>query len=222
MEGDILKITSQYWQQSEFLLNFFLPGLLLVSCIILFILFGVLSSNVKRKIVVSMIGIVLLVNVLSIGIIFKITANYRELSVFQTKKNRIVEVSLFRYESTVSVENKSYVLEDIEKTAKHPFYKIEEITEANDLTYLGKDQHLYFFERNKIIYNVDVKNELVSFEPMIENVQVIKSVAVLVDKTFEKNYFKETIGPVISKIIIPKEMDEIDYRAEKPTNKLLK
>lgn len=217
-----LEITSQYWQQSEFLLNFILPGLLLVSCVVCFILLGVLSANVKRKIIVSIIGIVLLFNILSIGIIFKVTTNYRELSAFQTKKNRTVEAGLFRYESTVSLENNSYALEDVEKTAKLPFYKTEEIIEENDLAYLGKDEHLYFFENDKTIYNIDVTSEIVSFEPTVEKVQVIKNMAVLRDKSFEQNNFKEKIGPVITKIIIPQKMEGTDYRPEKPTNKLLK
>lgn len=212
-------MTSDYWLYSERLINTVLPLVLLISCAICFVLVGLLSSQIKKNVIVILLGIVILVNLIIGSVIFYVTSDYRDLKEYESYINRNVEAGIFRYNSQTYREIKGYTLEDLKRTAKLPFYQLKEV-ETSDLVYLGKDDHLYFFEKEEIIYRTDINNGIVTFNQSVEEPIVRRKYAVLTDSSFEGLEFKKEVGPVIEKIILPTSQITKTYQAKVPTKKL--
>jgi len=214
-------ITSEYWLNSEKLLNYVWPSIVAISCIACFVLIGTLVSYSMKKVV--MFFVIIIVANLIIGLsTLMYTKSYRELRQSITYKNRNYDVTLFNKNSLTNSEINGYSLEDIQKTNELPFYTLKNNTNSDEWTYLGRDEHLYFFKNQTGIFNVDTTNEIVTFEDNAESDVVIKEeYAELNDNLFLDVGFKEKVGPAIEKIIINNKLKDKTYKNTNKTKKLI-
>lgn len=212
-------MSSQYWALSEKLLNYILPSIVLISALICFILFSIWLSHYQKKSGL-MILILLLLNIFIFIGILTYTSEYHRLKPYSTYKNRAYEVSVYKTSSFSNRFIKGYSKKDIENTLLLPFYSKKVVEDTTSFNYLGKDEHLYFFEKDDIIYSLDQNKELVIFDEMTKQDVIVKEVyAELNDISFTELGFKELVGPYIQEIIITKDSSEKTYH---PTNKTTK
>ncbi|MGL5684269.1 MAG: hypothetical protein ACRCXQ_00565 [Vagococcus fluvialis] len=212
-------MTSSYWVISEKLIHYILPAFIMISLAISFLLFSIWLSHYKKKAGFALLCL-LLINVVIFFSVLIYTSNYRDLLPFITYKNRGFDVSVFKTTSYSDKFIKGYSPKDIEDTLHLPFYSLVEKDNLSSLEYLGKDEHLYFFQKDNIIYSVDANKQLLSFEGDNNQAVIIKEVyAELNDISYSELGFKKLVGPNIQKIIISKDNSEKTYH---PTNKTTK
>ena len=214
-------ITSEYWQNSEKLLNYLWPAIVAISCVICFVLIGVLASHGKKKVVISFLGIIMANLVIGFSTLIY-TKPYRDLQQYATYKNRIYDVTIFNKNSLTDREIRGYSPEDIQKTNKLPFYSLKNNINSDEWHYLGRDEHLYFFKNQRDIFNVDTTNKMVTFENNAKSDVAIKEKYVeLNDNSFLDAGFKETVGPSIDEIIIDSKLKDTTYKSTNKTIKLI-
>jgi len=217
-------ITSEYWFNSEKLLNYVWPAIVAISCIICFVLIGTLvgySKNSKKKVAIFFVGIIVANLIFGLSTLMY-TKSYRELRQNITYKNRNYDVTLFNKNSLTDREIKGYSPEDIQKTNELPFYTLKNNTNLDEWTYLGSDEHLYFFKNQSGIFNVDTTNEIVTFEDNTESDVAIKEeYAELNNNSFLDIGFKEKVGPAIEEIIINGKLKDKTYKNTNKTKKLI-
>lgn len=211
---------SHYWALSEKLLNYILPSLILISAFICFILFSIWLSHYHRK-----FSLVILILLLSNALIFigvlTYTSEYRQLKPYSTYKNREYEVSVYKTSSFSNRFIKGYSKKDIEDTITLPFYSKKVVEDTTSFNYLGKDEHLYFFKKDDIIYSLDYNKELVVFDENPQQDVIIKEVyAELNDMAFLDEGFKKLVGPYIQEVLIPSKDKDKSYHPINKTNKL--
>lgn len=214
-------MSSHYWSLSEKLLNYVLPSIILISALICFILFSIWLSHYQKK-AGLIILIILLLNTISFIGVLTYTSEYRQLKPYSTYKNRTYEVSVYKTSSFSNRFVKGYSKKDIEDTLKFPFYTKKETDNVTSFNYLGKDEHLYFFEKDDTIYNLDQNKELVVFDEHTKQDIIIKEVyAELNDTAFLDEGFKEQVGPYIREILISNKDKDKMYHPINKTSKLV-
>lgn len=214
-------MTSNYWQISERLLNIFLPTFILLSAFCCFVLFSIWLSHYQKKAGV-LILLILLLNILVFTSMMVYTKDYRQLKPNITYKNRDYDTTVYKKSSFSNRFIKGYSQKDIKETLEFPFYsKIE--TDSNSVfEYLGKDEYLYFFKKESIIYSLDANKNLISFEDNTSQEVTIKEIyAQLNDDSFTSLGFKELVGPTIDKIVIANESSHKNYHPDSTTTKLV-
>ncbi|UUV98747.1 hypothetical protein [Vagococcus luciliae] len=215
-----MTVNGNYWYLSEHLINVVLPVILFIVAIILFILFGIISSTTNSKKIYKIIGLTFLITTICISTIFLITKDYRKLISFETNANRKIKMAVLHYQTRPNDSSNRASLYDVDKTLNLPFYKKEVSTEQDSLKYLGKDDVFYYFTDNKDIYRLDISSNLIQFNP-VNQVAVTKEYAVLIDASFTSIGFKEKIGPGISSIIVPISEENVLYQPKTKTYDLL-
>ncbi|MGX6969852.1 hypothetical protein [Vagococcus bubulae] len=216
-----MTINGNYWYLSEHLINVVLPVILFIVAIILFILFGIISSTTNAKKIYKIIGLVLIITTICISTIFLITKDYRKLISFETNANRKIKMAVLHYQTRPNDSSNRASLYDVDKTLNLPFYKKDVSTEKNSIKYLGKNDVFYYFTDDKDIYQLDISSDLIQFKP-VHQVAVTKEYAVLTDASFTSVGFKEKIGPGISSIIVPIAKENVTYQPKTKTYDLLK
>lgn len=216
-----MTVNGNYWYLSEHLINVVLPVILFIVAIILFILFGIISSTTNAKKIYKIIGLTFLITTICISTIFLITKDYRKLISFETNANRKIKMAVLHYQTRPNDSSNRASLYDVDKTLNLPFYKKEVSIEQNSIKYLGKNDVFYYFTDDKDIYQLDISSDLIQFKP-VNRVAVTKEYAVLTDVSFASIGFKEKIGPGISSIIVPISEENVFYQPKVKTYDLLK
>lgn len=216
-----MTINGNYWYLSEHLINVVLPVILFIVAIILFILFGIISSTTNAKKIYKVIGLTFLITTICVSTIFLVTKDYRKLISFETNANRKIKMAVLHYQTRPNHSSNRASLYDVYKTLNLPFYKKEVSIEQNSIKYLGKNDVFYYFTDDKDIYQLDISSDLIQFKP-VHQVAVTKEYAVLTDDSFTSVGFKEKIGPGISSIIVPISEENVLYQPKTKTYDLLK
>ena len=94
-----MTVNGNYWYLSEHLINVVLPVILFIVAIILFILFGIISSTTNAKKIYKIIGLTFLITTICISTIFLITKDYRKLISFETNANRKIKMAVLHYQT---------------------------------------------------------------------------------------------------------------------------
>lgn len=213
-------MSSHYWLVSEKLLNYVLPSIVLISALICFILFSIWLSHYQKKSGLMILILLLLNAFIFIGVL-TYTSEYRQLKPYSTYKNRAYEVSVYKTSSFSNRFIKGYSKKDIEDTLLLPFYSKKGVEDTTSFNYLGKDEHLYFFEKDDIIYSLDQNKKLVIFDESTKQDVIIKEVYVeLNDTSYTELGFKELFGPYIQEIMIPSKNKDKLYHPTSKTSKL--
>lgn len=216
-----MTVNGNYWHLSEHLINVVLPVILFIVAIILFILFGIISSTTNANKIYKIIGLTFLITTVCISTIFLITKDYRKLISFETNANRKIKMAVLHYQTRPNDYSNRTSLYDVDKTLNLPFYKKEVSTEQNDIKYLGKNDVFYYFTDDKDIYQLDISRDLIQFKP-VNQVSISKEYAILTDASFASVGFKEKIGPGISSIMVPISKENVLYQPKTKTYDLLK
>jgi energy-coupling factor transporter transmembrane protein EcfT len=183
-----------------------LPSIVLISALICFILFSIWLSHYQKKSGLMILILLLLNAFIFIGIL-TYTSEYRQLKPYSTYKNRAYEVSVYKTSSFSNRFVKGYSKKVVE--------------DATSFNYLGKDEHLYFFDKNDIIYSLDQNKELVIFDESTKQDVIVKEVyAELNDTSYSELGFKELVGPYIQEIMIPSKDKDKLYHPTSKTSKL--
>lgn len=214
-------MTSTYWHQSETLINDILPIIFLISGFLLFILVGVWLSHSNKKVGIGILTIIGL-NLFIFSATMIYSKDFRKLTSHITSKNRDYEVTTLNKTNFSNQRMSGYSIEDIETTSKLPFYTKENSIDTSNWQYLGKDEHLYFLEKESIIYNVPINKEIVTFKPNLEKEVIInESYATINDKSFVTLGFKQQVGPAITHIEITDKLKDQTFNNHNLTVKLI-
>ena len=161
-----MTVNGNYWYLSEHLINVVLPVILFIVAIILFILFGIISSTTNANKIYKIIGLTFLITTVCISTIFLITKDYRKLISFETNANRKIKMAVLHYQTRPNDSSNRASLYDVDKTLNLPFYKKEVSIEQNSINYLGKNDVFYYFTDDKDIYQLDISSDLIQFKPV--------------------------------------------------------
>lgn len=206
-------MTADEWLASEKFIYITLPILFLITGLVLFVLifFLLYRFPLKKKMRYLTLFIIVLTGS---GLIYAMisgtqsTKEYDHLSRLVTPAMRDRRPKAFRYQYYHYHPAK---LLDKPKIEEIGLYDKSEILEEDVITYLGSTRYLYYFKAHDKLYKISRSTKYITFSDEVET-PIRKGYSYqLKDMSYASLGFYDTISPLYTEIIFPKEMENLTY-----------
>ncbi|MBP1043871.1 hypothetical protein I6N95_22845 [Vagococcus sp. BWB3-3] len=206
-----IKISAAEWLKAETFLNDRLPilfgvcGALVLGVIFLFLYMK--KSRKKWQMIGLGIGLAVLIGSFTY-IKVRGLAEFNDISTNQSIGIRDRRKKPFSYDYFKKT-NATEI--DLAKLDNLYFYDRSEVVDQDSITFLGKTDHIYYLKVYNKLYHLNLNSENIEFRGADKPKRTGYRYT-LNDKAFQELGFYPEVGPIYTKIIIPKELAELTYQ----------